>query len=77
MERKKKEPWRIALAVFSVAFILFLWVKKDIVSIWQTMPQEDILPLIFTTVLVTLFKAVGVAAMLFLIKWAIGKFNSK
>ena len=29
MTNKKKEPWRI-VAILSVLFIIFMWVKKDV-----------------------------------------------
>jgi hypothetical protein len=68
MEHKKKEPWRIVLAILSMVFILFMWIKKDIVSIYTTMPKEQILPLILTTVAVTLLKVAGITAVLLLVK---------
>ena len=54
--RKKKEPWRIAVFILAVAFIVFMWTKKDIVEIYATIPSEQIAPLIVTTIAVSLLK---------------------
>ena len=51
--KNNKEPWRIIVGIASIAYIVFMWVKKDIVSIYTTMPQEQIVPLIATTVAVS------------------------
>ena len=73
MKNQKKEPWRIIVGALAVAYILFLWVKKDIVSIYSSMPAEQVLPLIVTTVGVSLVKAAGIAAGIWFIKWLLGK----
>jgi len=74
--RKKPAPWRIAVAILSFAYILFLWVKKDILSIYATMPQERIVPLIVITIAVTLLKVAVIAGGALLIKWVIGKLKN-
>ena len=60
-------------ATISIAYIIFMWVKKDIVDIYATMPKEEVLPLVVTTVAVTVFKVVIFAAVILLVKWFIGK----
>ena len=77
MKSAKKEPWRIAAAVFSLAFITFLWAKKDIFIIYQTMPKEQVLPLVVTTVAVSLLKVAVIAVGVLLVKWFIGKLKKK
>ena len=69
-----KEPWRITLGIISIAYIVYMWIKKDIVEIYSSMPQEQVLPLIFTTIAVSLIKVAAIAAGIILIKWIIGKF---
>ena len=76
-KNNNKEPWRIIVGIASIAYILFMWVKKDIVSIYTTMPQEQIVPLIATTVAVSVFKVALIAGAILLIKWIIGKISSK
>jgi hypothetical protein len=74
--KPKKEPWRIAVGIISIICILFMWLKKDIVSIYTTMPQEQVLPMIFTTVAVSLLKVAVMAGVIFLVKWILGKRKS-
>ena len=73
----KKEPWRIILFIISVLFILFMWIKKDIVSIYTTMPEEQVLPLMVTTIAVSLVKVIAIAGGILLIKLLVGKFGKK
>ena len=71
--KKQKQPWRIIVFIISVLFIVFMWIKKDIVTIYTTMPQEQILPLIATTIAVSLMKVAAIAGGVLLIKWIIRK----
>ncbi len=71
--KKQKEPWRIVVFIISVLFIAFMWVKNDIVSIYTTMPKEQVIPLIATTVLVSLIKVAAIAGGILLIKWIVSK----
>ena len=49
--------------------------EKDIVSIYSTMPKEQVLPLIATTLAVSLLKVAVLAGAILLIKWVIGKWK--
>ena len=60
--KRKKEPWRIAIFILSVLFIIGMWVKKDIAGIYATMPSEQAIPLIATTAAVSLVKVAAIAA---------------
>lgn len=73
MDKKKKEVWRIIVAIISVLFIIFMWVKNDIITIYSTMPKEQVVPLIVTTIIVTLVKVCGIALAIFSIKFIISK----
>lgn len=73
----KKEPWRIVVGVISVACIVYMWVKKDIAGVYTTMPKEQVLPLIATTVLVSLAKIGVISGAVLLIKWIIEKIGKK
>ena len=77
MKKHKKEPWRIAVFTLSLAFIVFMWIKNDVASIYSTAPKEQIAPMIATTVAVSLFKVALLACVLLLIKWIIGKIRNK
>ena len=75
--KKKIEPWRIIVFVIAVAFIAFMWVKKDIAEIYATMPSEQVVPLLVTTIAVSLLKVAAIAGAILLIKWIISKFKNK
>ena len=75
MNKQKKEPWRIVVALISVAYIIYMWVEKDIVAIYSDMPAEQALPLAVTTVVVSLAKVAALAVGILLIKWIVGKIN--
>ena len=54
-----------------------MWVEKDIVTIYTTMPKEQVVPLIATTIAVSLIKVAAIAGGILLIKWIISKFKNK
>lgn len=70
---KKREPWRIVVACLSIAYIVFMWVRKDIVTIYSTMPKEQVVPMIATTVVVTLVKVAAIAAVVLVVKRIVKK----
>ena len=71
----KKEPWRIAVAALSVGFIVFLWIRKDIASLYAGLPPEALVPVIATTVAVSLSKVAALTGLILLVKWIAGKFR--
>lgn len=73
MKKKQKEPWRIIVGVLSIALIAFMWVKKDVAGIYTGMSVEAALPLIVTTLAVSLLKTAAMAGVILLVKWIIGK----
>ena len=73
MNKKKREPWRIVVALVSFAFIIYMWVEKDIIEIYTTMPAEQVLPVIVITVLVTLFKVGVFTGGILILKWVVNK----
>ena len=74
---KKKEPWRIAVFIIAVVFIVFLWIKKDIAAVFANTQGEDFLPLLVTTLAVSLLKIAIITAAILLIKWIVGKIIKK
>lgn len=76
-KKKKIEPWRILVGLLAIGYIMYMWVKKDIVAIYTTMPQEQIAPMIATTIAVSLLKVAALAGGVLLIKWIGGKFAGK
>ena len=74
---KKKETWRIIVGIIAVGYIIFMWVKKDIVSIYATMPQEEVIPLIVATMAVSLIKVAVLTGGILLVKLGISKIRIK
>lgn len=74
---KKKEPWRIIVGILAIAFIVYMWVEKDIMTIYTPMPKEQVAPLIATTIAVSLIKVAAITGGILLIKWIISKFKDK
>ncbi len=75
MNGQKKEPWRIVVGVIAIAYIIYMWVEKDIAAIYSSMPAEQALPLAVTTVVVSLAKVGLMTVGILFIKWIIGKIN--
>ena len=73
----KIEPCRIIVGTLAIAFILFLWVKNDIVSTLATMQKEQTIPLVVTTIVVSVVKVIVIAGVILLVKWVIRKIKSK
>ena len=69
----KPEPGRIILAVVSALYIVYMWTENDIASIYATMPQEQIVPMIITAVAASTLKLALLAGGILLVKWLYGK----
>ena len=69
----KKEPWRYVVSGLSFAYIIFLWVRKDIGGIWASMPAERLLPMAVISIAVTVLKVALIAGGAFLLKWILRK----
>ena len=54
-----------------------MWVKKDVAAIYAAMPEEDIAPIIVTTIAVSLLKVAAIAGVVLLVKWIIAKSKRK
>ena len=73
----KKAPWRYVVGLLSAAFIVYMWSTKDIAALYADMPKEELVPLITVNVAVTLLKVVGIAAVVWLVRWLIAKLNKR
>lgn len=73
MKKQKNETWRIIVGIISIVFIIFMWVKNDIVALYTTMPKEQVISLIITTITVSLIKVAVIAGIVLIIKWIIKK----
>lgn len=77
IKKKKKEPWRIAVFIISVAFIIFVWSTKDVIEVYKTLPKEAIVPVIATNIVVTLVKTMVLTLATLFVKWVIKKISGK
>ena len=69
----KKEPWRYVVAAISVLYIVYMWVQKDVAGIYAAMAPEQALPLVVSTIAVSLFKVAALAGLILLVKWLVKK----
>ena len=69
----KKAPWRYAVAAVSVIFIIYMWTQKNLAAVYAELPPEQLLPVVVTTLAVTIVKVAGIAAVVFLVKWLLKK----
>ena len=75
MNNKKTEKWRIVVFIIAVLFIIFMWVKKDIGKVVETVPSDQLVPVIVMSLLVSIFKFALIAGAVFFIKWLVNKRN--
>ena len=73
MKEKKREPWRIVVGILAIAFIVYMWIEKDIASTYSALPKEQLLPVILTSAAVSLLKVAAMAGGILLFRWLIRK----
>ena len=71
MKNAKKEPWRIVIGVVSIIFIVVIWVTKDIDAVYDSLPIEQLVPMLATSVVVTIAKVAAISGVFFLAKWLV------
>ena len=76
-EKQKITPWRIAAGIVAIAFITYMWARKDLVTLYSTMPGEQLAPLLITTLAVTLLKVGALSGTVLLIRRITGKLRQK
>lgn len=69
----KKKIWRIIVFIIALGYIIYIWVEKDILAIYSSMPAEQALPLAVTTVAVSLVKVGVLTAGILIVKCLAGK----
>ena len=77
MKNAKKEPWRLVIGVVSIIFIVVIWVTKDIEAVYDSLPIEQLVPMLATSVVVTIAKVAAISGVFFLAKWLVKKFSKK
>ena len=71
--KNKHTALRIIIGILSIGYIVFMWIKKDILSIYSAIPHEEAFPLIITTIVVSVFKVLILTCVILLVKWIIKK----
>ena len=69
MKNKKIEPWRLIVGVISILCIIVMYVRKNSLHIDVTIS----LPLVITSIAVTLLKVTAIVIVVLLFKWFINK----
>lgn len=63
--REKTKILRLIVGIAAIFYIVYMWVKKDIFSMFQ---GKDVAPMLFTNIIVTLFKVAILAGIILLVK---------
>ena len=71
---KDNKTWKIIAAVISGAYIIYLWSTKDLPAGLST---GDMLPVLVTSIAVSIGKLALVAAAILGIKWLRDKFKNR
>lgn len=77
MKKGIPKPVRLVLFTVGVIWIAAMWAKKDIVATLATVPAEAAIPMIITSLAITLLKVALYAAVILLIKWLAGKLGGR
>ena len=77
MKGQKKEPWRILVAIPAICYIVSMWVQKNIVTVYETLPKEQLFPVFVTSVGVTLLKIVVITGAVLLINRITAKIRNR
>lgn len=72
----KKEPWRVLVFVISLIFIVAIWIRKDIGDTLISL-GENAIPVLVTTLGVSVIKVLLLACLILLVKWIVSKFGGK
>ena len=75
--KKKIQAWRIIVFIIAVIVIIATWVKKDVGAMISQTPQEQVLPMVLTSVAVTLVKVGLIAGAVLLIRWIVIKIKNR
>ena len=77
MKNSIPKPVRIVLFVLGVIWIGAMWAKKDVAATLAAVPAEAAVPVVITSLVITLLKVALYAAVILLIKWLAGKLGGK
>lgn len=72
MKKQLPKPVRIVMFAAAVIWIVAMWVKKDLTATLAGVPAESAIPMIITSLAVTLVKVALLTAAILLFKWIAG-----
>ena len=64
----KQEPWRLIVGLAAVAYIVYMWIDKGLLSTVSQIPAEQALPMAATSIAVTVAKVALLAGSVLVIK---------
>ena len=69
----KKEPWRLVVGIAAIAYIVYMWIDKDLLSAFSGISAEQALPVAVTSAAVTITKVLLLAGAVLGIKFIADK----
>lgn len=77
MKKDIPKPVRIVMFAVGIIWIAAMWAKKDIAATLAAVPAEAAIPVIVTSMVITILKVALYAAVIWLIKWLVGKLGGR
>ena len=77
MKKDIPKPVRLVMFAEGIIWIAAMWAKKDIAATLAAVPAEAAIPVIVTSMVITILKVALYAAVIWLIKWLVGKLGGR
>ena len=77
MKKDIPKPVRLVMFAVGIIWIAAMWAKKDIAATRAAVPAEAAIPVIVTSMVITILKVALYAAVIWLIKWLVGKLGGR
>lgn len=77
MKKDIPKPVRLVMFAVGIIWIAAMWAKKDIAATLAAVPAEAAIPVIITSMVITILKVALYAAVIWLIKWLVGKLGGR
>lgn len=77
MKKDIPKPVRLVMFAVGIIWIAAMWAKKDIAATLAAVPAEAAIPVIVTSMVITILKVALYAAVIWLIKWLVGKLGGR
>lgn len=77
MKKDIPKPVRLVMFAVGIIWIAAMWAKKDIAATLAAVPAEAAIPVIVTSMVITILKVALYAAVIWLIKWLVEKLGGR